>query len=67
MSEISIVIPTINRAAQLARTLRSIARTVSAADPAEIIVVNNASTDTTEATYRETEDGFSEARMALHS
>lgn len=52
MTGISIIIPTFNRAAQLARTLRSIAREVGAANPVEVIVVDNGSTDTTAATYK---------------
>ena len=58
MPEISIIIPTFNRAAQLARALRSIAGTVGAADPVEIIVVDNASTDATEATYKKLRADF---------
>src|SRR6266478_9248101 len=52
MPDISIIIPTFNRAAQLGRTLTSIAREVGAANPVEVIVVDNGSTDTTEATYK---------------
>jgi glucosyl-dolichyl phosphate glucuronosyltransferase len=52
MPDISIIIPTLNRAALLARTLTSIAREVDAASPVEVIVVDNGSTDTTEATVK---------------
>jgi glycosyltransferase involved in cell wall biosynthesis len=53
MPDISIVIPTFNRAAQLARTLTSIAREVPASNAAvEVIVVDNGSTDATEAAYK---------------
>jgi glycosyltransferase involved in cell wall biosynthesis len=53
MRDISIVIPTFNRAARLARTLTSIAREVLASNAAvEVIVVDNGSTDATEAAYK---------------
>src|SRR5262249_40410027 len=44
---VSIIIPTFNRAAVLAATLESIAEVVPSSTPAEIIVVDNRSTDKT--------------------
>jgi glycosyltransferase involved in cell wall biosynthesis len=51
MPGISIIVPTFNRAQQLAKTMTSIAREVDPANTVEIIVVDNGSTDVTAATY----------------
>jgi glucosyl-dolichyl phosphate glucuronosyltransferase len=59
MPDISIIIPTFNRAAQLARVLTSIAREVDGANPVEVIVVDNGSTDKTVATYKTVAGDFS--------
>jgi glucosyl-dolichyl phosphate glucuronosyltransferase len=58
MPDISIIIPTFNRAAQLARTLTSIGNEVGAANPVEVIVVDNGSTDKTETTYQAVREYF---------
>jgi glycosyltransferase involved in cell wall biosynthesis len=58
MPDISIIIPTFNRAAQLADTLMSIAREVGAANPAEVIVVDNGSTDGTKAAFETVTSAF---------
>ena len=53
MQSVSVVICTYNRAAFLADTLRTLAPVVAAyAGPAEVLIVNNASTDSTEDVVR---------------
>lgn len=47
MPDISIIVPTFNRAASLVRTLQSVAEVVPPNAPVEIIVVDNRSTDQT--------------------
>ena len=58
MPDISIIIPTFNRAAQLASTLTTIAREVRVASPVEVIVVDNGSTEATKAVYEAVREGF---------
>jgi glucosyl-dolichyl phosphate glucuronosyltransferase len=58
VQNISIIIPTFNRAASLARTLTSIAREVGTTNPVEVVVVDNGSTDTTEAAYNTVRENF---------
>jgi glycosyltransferase involved in cell wall biosynthesis len=49
--DVSIIIPTFNRASALARTLKSVAEIVPPNAPVEIIVVDNGSTDRTVDTF----------------
>src|SRR5262245_13770179 len=58
MKDISIIIPTRNRAAALLQTMTSIATVVASRDPAEIIVVDNGSIDDTGGVCREIKDRF---------
>jgi hypothetical protein len=50
---VSVIIPTLNRAGVLGRTLRSIVAVVDSSDPVEIIVVDNGSVDQTAEVFRE--------------
>src|SRR5262245_59390976 len=47
MMDISIIIPTLNRARSLSKTLESIAEVISSVDTIEVIIVDNGSTDQT--------------------
>ena len=59
MSDISIIVPTCNRAGRLSQTLISIGTVVEASrDPIEIIVVDNGSIDDTVGVYREIRSHF---------
>jgi len=51
--QVSLIIPTLNRAEVLGRTLRSIVAVVHPSDPVEIIVVDNGSADRTAEVCRE--------------
>jgi glycosyltransferase involved in cell wall biosynthesis len=51
VSDLSIIIPTFNRAASLARTLKSIAAVARPSDAIEILVIDNGSTDQTQEVY----------------
>ena len=56
MQAISVIIPTLNRAVSLERTLLSIAKIVKPTDPVEIIVVDNGSIDETASMCRQLVD-----------
>ena len=58
MNDISIIIPTYNRAGALLQTMTSIATVVAPRDPVEIIVVDNGSIDDTAGICREIKDRF---------
>src|SRR5262245_4848008 len=58
MDEISIIIPTRNRADTLLNTLASVTTVVSSSHPAEIIIVDNGSVDDTARICRETRQRF---------
>jgi glycosyltransferase involved in cell wall biosynthesis len=58
MTDISIIIPTLNRASHLGRALQSIATGVSPTNTVEITVVDNGSTDQTASVYQETKEQF---------
>jgi glycosyltransferase involved in cell wall biosynthesis len=58
MAAISIIIPTFNRGPSLSRTLQSVATVVVADEAAEIIIVDNGSTDQTPDVYRAVKDNF---------
>lgn len=58
MPDISILVPTFNRGLLLAQTLESIARLLRPADPVEVIVVDNGSTDGTAETCRDVAQRF---------
>jgi glycosyltransferase involved in cell wall biosynthesis len=60
MVDVSIIIPTFNRASALARTLKSVAEVVPPNAPVEIIVVDNGSTD-------RTVDAFNMASAKFHN
>src|SRR6266567_9011329 len=53
MNDISIIIPTCNRAGSLLQAMTSIATAVASKDPVEIIVVDNGSIDDTAGICRE--------------
>jgi len=59
MSDVSLIIPTRNRADLLANALTSIAKVVSPSDPVEIIVVDNGSSDRTQKIFQDINDRFS--------
>ncbi len=58
LSDISIIIPTWNRASHLLKTLISIAAVVTSQDRAEIIIVDNGSTDDTAKICRDIKSRF---------
>ena len=58
MNDISIIIPTCNRAGALLQAMTSIATVVASRDPVEIIVVDNGSIDDTAGICREIKDRF---------
>src|SRR5215475_6510241 len=58
MSDISIIIPTRNRAGVLIQAMTSIAAVVTSKDPVEIIIVDNGSSDDTASIWREIKDRF---------
>jgi glycosyltransferase involved in cell wall biosynthesis len=58
MSDISIIIPTRNRAGVLIQAMTSIAAVVTSKDPVEIIIVDNGSSDDTASICREIKDRF---------
>jgi glycosyltransferase involved in cell wall biosynthesis len=58
MNDISIIIPTYNRAGALLQAMTSIATVVTSRDPVEIIVVDNGSIDDTAGICREIKDRF---------
>ena len=58
MTDISIIVPTCNRAAALVQALTSIAAVVVSTDRVEIIVVDNGSTDDTARICREIKDRY---------
>ena len=58
MTDISLIIPTLNRAGALLEALESVAGVVDPSDPVEIIVVDNGSVDHTAGICREIKDRF---------
>jgi glycosyltransferase involved in cell wall biosynthesis len=60
MVDISIIIPTLNRAAALSGTLKSLAKCLTADASVEIIVVDNGSTDKTRDAFGEFKAKFSD-------
>src|ERR1700735_1021342 len=58
MTDISIIIPTMNRATLLAGTLESVGRVVRRGAAAEIIVVDNGSTDKTRDAFNAVSEKF---------
>jgi glycosyltransferase involved in cell wall biosynthesis len=56
--DISIIVPTYNRAVALHRTLTSIGKVVRSNDPVEVIIVDNGSGDNTAAVCRDIENRF---------
>jgi glycosyltransferase involved in cell wall biosynthesis len=59
MPNISIIIPTLNRASHLGRALKSIVASANPADTVEIIVVDNGSTDQTANVWQQIKEQFS--------
>jgi glucosyl-dolichyl phosphate glucuronosyltransferase len=59
MTDISIIVPTFNRAPRLKRTLNSVGTILESRDAVEIIVVDNGSTDGTKAVFTEAQTAFS--------
>jgi glycosyltransferase involved in cell wall biosynthesis len=51
--DISIIVPTFNRATVLAQSLNSIAETVSGSGDVEVLIIDNGSTDGTASVCRE--------------
>jgi glycosyltransferase involved in cell wall biosynthesis len=60
MSDISIIIPTLNRDTLLMRTLESIAAVISPKDAVEILLVDNGSTDQSAKVFHALKEKFSE-------
>lgn len=60
MADISVIVPTRNRAAILAKTLESVGSAVQPNTPVEIIVVDNGSTDKTTDAFNEISAKFSD-------
>jgi len=58
MTDISIIIPTLNRVRALSEALESAARVIDPDDPVEIIIVDNGSVDRTAGACREIKDRF---------